>query len=64
MVENKRSLDSLLHGGKYCIKCGSNIPKDEIGHNCEIIECPNPTQEYHEHIKEDKARTKKLASQL
>jgi DNA-directed RNA polymerase subunit RPC12/RpoP len=36
----KRSLDSLVKGSNACVKCGSEIPFDEIGHNCEIIECP------------------------
>jgi len=40
-MENKKpKLDSLLQGGKFCVKCGSKVPYDEIGHKCELINCP------------------------
>lgn len=44
MEEKKPTLDSLIKGGKYCVKCGSNVPLDEIGHKCEIIDCPKPRE--------------------
>jgi len=44
MDKTKPTLESLIKGGKYCVKCGSNIKKDAIGHSCEIIECPKPIE--------------------
>jgi hypothetical protein len=40
-MPQKANIDSLLKGSKYCIKCNSKIPADEIGHKCQIMECPN-----------------------
>jgi len=40
MIEKKPTLDSLVKGGHYCVKCGSKIKKDEVGGKCEIIKCP------------------------
>ncbi|MFA5931027.1 MAG: hypothetical protein WC821_01810 [archaeon] len=40
MAEKKPSLDSLVKGGQYCVKCGSEVPKDEVGGKCEIMKCP------------------------
>jgi len=40
ILMEKRNLDSLVKGNHFCVKCGSKIPFDEVGHNCELIECP------------------------
>jgi len=40
MAEKNSELTSLLKGSNYCVKCGSKVPYDEIGHKCEIIYCP------------------------
>ncbi len=45
MNEQKPTLDSLMKGAKLCLKCGSRIKKDEIGHKCEIIPCPKTDNE-------------------
>ena len=42
MDDKKPTLDSLMKGNKFCVKCGSKVPSDEIGHKCEIIDCPKP----------------------
>ncbi len=44
MDEKKPTLDSLMKGGKLCVKCGSKISVDDIGHKCEIIPCPKPSK--------------------
>jgi len=44
MNEKKPTLDSLMKGGKLCLKCGSKIITDEVGHKCEIIPCPKQTK--------------------
>jgi len=40
MEKKKPELDSLLRGNKFCVKCGSSIKYDEVGHKCELIPCP------------------------
>ncbi len=59
MEKEKSTLESLTKGGKYCIKCGSNIPEDKIGHKCELMECPKTKENG-----EEGNKTKKLADTL
>ncbi|VVB76263.1 Uncharacterised protein [uncultured archaeon] len=42
MADKKVKLDSLLKGGNFCVKCGSEVPFDKVGHKCELISCPSP----------------------
>jgi hypothetical protein len=39
-MDSKNKLDSLLKGSKVCIKCGSEVPFDEVSGKCEIMNCP------------------------